>query len=1035
MLSGGSRAPEEHCGRALRNESLTTPRPIAAYSCAMPEPRLAPTTAPTPPAAGAAPRGRLAALLLLALSAVAAPAHGAPVPPQDEAELAALLAREREEADLMRRRGNPRSARKLLSEHLADDPNDAASRTLLARIRMEAGEYDKALRHGERALADAIAAGGPFELRAACARTLAETQLMLGRYVEALHTLESIGGALAPEADARDAWALGRALWEGGDRDGARRIFRLGVSTSNEQSWKGLVAKAACERAVGRLERASKTLVLADEQATSEGGEEPDVLVALADLYFESEREVDVPGKRPAGELYKAALTIHPTHAGGLLGLFELHRYNRRRTSRTPAAILAELLTAAPSSIDGLLAGASADLEDGRLREMRTRLDELRLLAPNRRELRTLEAALAWVEHKEEQCEAILAELLRESPEDSRPEREVGRHLLELYRFAEGLPFLRRAVERAPSDYEAWTQLGRALANTGDEDAARAALAKAKSAARGRQDAWRNNMTLVLKRMKEVQVVESSGELTFAWRPDAADILREYLVPFYTAARSELAERYGYTPGPTRIEVFRRHKDWSVRSVGFEGFPALGVCFGPVVTALSPLCELRGSFSWARTGFHEFSHVIHLGLSHNRCPRWITEGLATWEEVNRNPTWTRNMRRELVDARANGDLILVRDLNRAFRGGRILFGYYEGGLLCRMLIDEHGFQPMIHLLEAFDRGLDLDQAFEEVFDTTPEAVDEAFRAFVDDEIAALAIEPRWTRKQAVRLRIGLAREVPAAGPERDQWADDVCTLAWSAWQAGRLIDAQEALRRLDRAGLAPLRGQFLRGEMALARGDEERARELWEAAVAAGGREFRALVGLGSLQQRAGELERAQRTYLLAEAAFPGYDDSDLSAELRLVELYLERGEPDEAMGARERWLAWNAGEYGMRLVVAGWHVAADRHAEAVELFAQANEVDPFHRALHEQWARSLRALERHEEALRELRVARILPHELDADLPGPLAPEDEAELLALAADSLRALGREDASRTAALEALELDPDCELALELMSSLK
>ena len=64
-----------------------------------------------------------------------------------------------------------------------------------------------------------------------------------------------------------------------------------------------------------------------------------------------------------------------------------------------------------------------------------------------------------------------------------------------------------------------------------------------------------------------------------------------------------------------------------------------------LVTAVSPLAEMRGTFSWARTSFHEFTHVIHLGLSHNRCPRWITEGIATWEEVNHNPSWSRNMRR------------------------------------------------------------------------------------------------------------------------------------------------------------------------------------------------------------------------------------------------------------------------------------------------------------------------------------------------------------------------------------------------------
>ena len=44
--------------------------------------------------------------------------------------------------------------------------------------------------------------------------------------------------------------------------------------------------------------------------------------------------------------------------------------------------------------------------------------------------------------------------------------------------------------------------------------------------------------------------------------------------------------------GPISIEVFRNWNDFSVRSTGFEGFPALGVCFGPVVTAVSPLAGI-----------------------------------------------------------------------------------------------------------------------------------------------------------------------------------------------------------------------------------------------------------------------------------------------------------------------------------------------------------------------------------------------------------------------------------------------------------
>lgn len=943
---------------------------------------------------------------------------------QDEPLDEALITQERREADLLRRRGRVRQAIKTLDELIEEEPSDAASRTLRAWCLFEQGEYERALEDARQARADARE-GAPPGVAAQTVRTLAEMLLRQGRYGEALALLEDADGVLDPERDARDAWVLGRALRDMGDREGAQRVFELGVASAREVPWERLLAKARCEWAVGRLERASTTLVAADNVAREGEGVEPDILVALGDLYFESEREVEAPGKRPAAALYKEALEVNAVHEGALLGLFELHRYNRRRRSRTPESILEELFAANADSIEGLLAATSAELEVGKLPTTREYLARLEELAPGRREARTLQAALAWVEHRRDDCEAILAELAREVPSDSRPEREVGRHLLELWRFEEGLPFEQRAIERDPADFEAWTQLARALANTGAEDEAREAFAKAKAAAAGRQDAWRTNMTLVLKRMENELVIEPYGELSFAWRPDAADVLREYLIPFYQEARAELAERYGFTPGPTLIEIFRRHQDFSVRSVGFPGFPALGVCFGPVVTAVSPVSELRGEFSWARTGFHEFSHVVHLGLSHNRCPRWITEGLATWEEVHRNPTWSRNMRRELVDAKANGEIIPVRELNRAFRGPRILFGYYQGGLLCSMLIDRYGFPPMIHLLRAFDRGLDVDQAFEEVFATTPEQVDREFAAYVDDLTADLSVEPRWAPSIIARKRLSAGRKPPEDPARREQWGEDWCTIAWANWQAGRKIDAQEALRTIDNAGLRPLRAQLLRAEIALAQGERDHARELYTSAVDAGAREYRALIALASLHAERDELDQAERTYRLAEAAFPGFDDASLSAELELAELYHERGDEASANAARERWLAWNAGEYDLRVEVAADYMEAGRHADAARLFEEANEVDPFRRALHVEWGRALLAEGRFEEAEREFRVARMVPPELDADQPGPLDEADEARILALLAASQKALGKEEAWEETRRRALELDPECE----------
>ncbi|MEM9803008.1 MAG: tetratricopeptide repeat protein [Planctomycetota bacterium] len=992
---------------------------------------------------------------LLALTLALAPAPSlAAVPgafhPQEEDDIEALVAAERAEADLVRRRGDYSEALAITDELLLDDEEDALTLSVRARVRLDQGDLPRAERTAAEALELAVDDGE----RAAAGRVLGEVLIRAGRAGEVLERLEAArvqATFLAPGSDPRDAWLLASVQDALGDRAGAARFARSGASTDPDANdWTGLLAKGRCQRRAGMLRAASQTIVAADRAAQKAAGVEPDVLTELADLYFESEREVEAPGKRSAGELYREALEIHSTHEGALLGLFALHRYNRRRVSRSPEAILAELLAAVPDSVRGLVASAAADLDDGKLvgvRETLARLDEL---APARRDVRTMHAALAWVEHDRDRTAEILEELLSGAPSDSAPEREIGGHLSELYRFAEAVDFLEAAVQRDPEDYEAWTLLGECLANTGDDDGAREALRKAKAAASGRRDAFRANLALVLERMDRAYVTESFGSLEFSWQPDAAEVLRTYLVPYYQQAREELAKRYGHTPGPTTIAVFREHRDFSVRSVGFEGFPALGVCFGPVVTAVSPLSGLRGSFSWARTGFHEFSHVIHLGLSNNRCPRWITEGLATWEEIQRNPTWTRNMRRDLVDAYANDDLIPLRELNRAFRGPRILFGYYQGGLLCEMLIDEHGFAPMVALLQAFDLGADLDQAFNAVFDTTPEEVDADFLAFVGTKVESLAIEPRWSRKTVRRLQIVLSKDAPDDVAELDRWADDWATVAWGAWQEGRSIDAEQALQVLATAGAEPLRATFLRGHMAAADTRMGRARTIWEDAVRSGGREYRSLLALSQLQQGGvggdRDIDAARHTLELAIEAFPGYGGGTTSAEKLLSGLYRSQGDEDEAMRWLEEWTRWNAGEYDARVEVAEWHVEAGRDEEAVRLFEEANEVDLFRRDLHIAWAEALRRLERHEEALREFQVALAVPARLDPDhiefvgdptrlppganpkslppallgqlpeemlRPVPLSDDERADLLDAVAECAEAIGKGDVARDA----------------------
>ena len=84
-------------------------------------------------------------------------------------------------------------------------------------------------------------------------------------------------------------------------------------------------------------------------------------------------------------------------------------------------------------------------------------------------------------------------------------------------------------------------------------------------------------------------------------------------------------KKYAYTPPPPiRIEVYRSHADFSVRTVGLAGLGALGVSFGTTLAFDSPAAKDAGPFNWGSTVWHELAHTFTLGSTDNRIPRWLS---------------------------------------------------------------------------------------------------------------------------------------------------------------------------------------------------------------------------------------------------------------------------------------------------------------------------------------------------------------------------------------------------------------------------
>jgi len=79
-------------------------------------------------------------------------------------------------------------------------------------------------------------------------------------------------------------------------------------------------------------------------------------------------------------------------------------------------------------------------------------------------------------------------------------------------------------------------------------------------------------------------------------------------------AYADMVKRYGFTPSlPITIELFNDPEQYSVRTVGLPNLGALGVCFGQVITALSPS---NGNVNWGMILWHELGHVFAIQMAH-----------------------------------------------------------------------------------------------------------------------------------------------------------------------------------------------------------------------------------------------------------------------------------------------------------------------------------------------------------------------------------------------------------------------------------
>jgi tetratricopeptide (TPR) repeat protein len=643
-----------------------------------------------------------------------------------------------------------------------------------------------ALAHGQSDDAERLARARRADDPAALA-VLAHLAAEAGRYDEAVASLQS-AAARAPLSDA--ALELGLILHRLGRRPAATPL----LTTIYQRSGEDPVSRLRAARAASALGRAREANGLF--RAAAAFGPDPAIDTAWGQLFLEKYDRAE------AVKSFQQALTQDPRWAPALAGL------GRALSEDDPpaaASAAARALEISPRLADAELLLAELDLDSSHYDEARERI--ARVLEWNASNLDgiALSAAINYVRGNRAGFDADVKRALDINPSFGEIYRAPAELSARNYRFDEAVALAKQATTLDPTNARAFAELGMHLMRTGDEGEARVALDRAFSI--DAYDTVTYNLLALLDSLdKFVEIRE--GDIILKLDPDEAAVMREYAMPLAQEALKTLSAKYGFTPkGPILVEVFPKHDDFAVRTLGLPGMlGALGACFGRVVTLDSPRAREPGSFSWQATLWHEMAHVITLQMSSQRIPRWLTEGISEYEEGRARPEWGREMEVPFALALERGKALKLADLNSGFtRPDTIALAYFQASLLVDHIVQRFGDQKLQALVRSYGEGLEGNAAVEKTIGVSLEELQGSFDKALDARFGPLRAALRALPGENVQDE---GRDA-APAPVRPATGLDLATLRAAAAShpgnyAAQLAYGQALAAQGDRAAFEPL---------------------------------------------------------------------------------------------------------------------------------------------------------------------------------------------------------------------------------------
>jgi tetratricopeptide (TPR) repeat protein len=737
-----------------------------------------------------------------------------------------------------------------------------------------------------------------------------------GRYAEAEKLLTPVAGS-APGSDA--ALELGRLqLYLGKQTEGTRTLERL-ISASPQNTAADLVRLGEAERALGQFQQANADF----RQANSLAPDDVAANLGWGEVFAEKYNRSD------AAKSFQAALKADPDNVQAKVGMASL-----MVDANPPAAreLIGEALKLNASYVPAHVLIAQVALDDGKRDEAKESWRKALAINPNSLEARSIDAAIAFLEDRTNDFNTKVADILKINPRYSDVYRLAADVSSHNYRYIEATDFAKRAVALNPEDPQAAATLGLQLLRTNDEAGARVVLERAFNVVT-------YNLLSMMDSLDKFVTVRDS-DVVVRMSADEAPVMRDYVVSFAKESLAKLSKQWNFTPqGPILVEMFPKHDDFAVRTMGLPGMiGALGVCFGQVVAFDSPKARPPGEFSWQETLWHELTHVITLQMSNNRIPRWLTEGISVWEEAYARPDWGRETTVSFAQALEQNKPLKLRNLNEGFQDPElIVLSYYQASQVVDYLVKTYGEPKLQAFVKAFARGIDTEAALKEVYGVGIDQVQTGLDAAFDRDFGPM-------RKALKKIDIPQNATADQLAAMAQATPDSFAVHMRLAAERKKAGDAAGAIRALEQAAklLPAIQGKqnphIAIAEIALEQKNTARAIEALDAFLKVDGNDVDAARQRAQLLEPLGDGARTAAAYARVIDA----DPFDSHAQTIVGRAALQRKEAQQAIRAFRAALAAKPPDAAVaHYDLAQAYLAAGQNAEAKTETLAALEIAP----------------------------------------------------------------------------------------------